>query len=138
MNLTGKCLCGSVSYECEEAPLMSGCCHCDDCQRQTGSAFAPLLVFPKESVSFSGADLREYVAHGASGKAVKRGFCSNCGGSVYAWYEVTPDYMVIMAGTADDKSKFNPDWDIYTDGAQPWIEYPEGHKVYPQGYGSGQ
>ena len=48
---TGGCLCGDVRYSCAEKPLMSGTCHCGDCQQNTGSAFVPILIFKKESVS---------------------------------------------------------------------------------------
>jgi hypothetical protein len=38
--LEGGCSCGAVRYRLESAPMFVHCCHCRDCQRQTGSAFA--------------------------------------------------------------------------------------------------
>ena len=37
--LHGGCACGAVRYHLEDAPMFVHCCHCRDCQRQTGSAF---------------------------------------------------------------------------------------------------
>jgi hypothetical protein len=37
--LEGGCACGAVRYTSKSAPLFVHCCHCRDCQRQTGSAF---------------------------------------------------------------------------------------------------
>ena len=37
--LQGGCACGAVRYRLTSAPMFVHCCHCLDCQRQTGSAF---------------------------------------------------------------------------------------------------
>jgi hypothetical protein len=39
-NLAGSCFCGSVRYRLTRAPMFVHCCHCRDCQKQTGGAFA--------------------------------------------------------------------------------------------------
>jgi hypothetical protein len=39
--LTGKCLCGAVSYEVADAFVYAANCHCSNCRRATGSAFKP-------------------------------------------------------------------------------------------------
>ena len=38
-SLTGGCACGGLRYRLNAAPMFVHCCHCSDCQRQTGSAF---------------------------------------------------------------------------------------------------
>jgi len=38
--LAGGCACGAVRYRLASAPMFVNCCHCLDCQRQTGGAFA--------------------------------------------------------------------------------------------------
>ncbi|MEC8526956.1 MAG: aldehyde-activating protein, partial [Pseudomonadota bacterium] len=40
MKKTGGCLCGQVRYETKADPLMTGVCHCKNCQKQAGSAFS--------------------------------------------------------------------------------------------------
>ena len=37
--LEGGCACGKMRYRLESKPMIVHCCHCRDCQRQTGSAF---------------------------------------------------------------------------------------------------
>jgi hypothetical protein len=37
--MEGGCACGAVRYRLKSAPMFVHCCHCHDCQRQTGSAF---------------------------------------------------------------------------------------------------
>jgi hypothetical protein len=38
--LTGGCLCGAIRYESGGEPSFALLCHCRDCQRQSGSAYA--------------------------------------------------------------------------------------------------
>ncbi len=40
----GGCSCGAVRYRLTTAPLFVHCCHCLNCQRQTGSAFVVNLL----------------------------------------------------------------------------------------------
>ncbi|MDP6588038.1 MAG: GFA family protein, partial [Alphaproteobacteria bacterium] len=47
----GRCACGAVSYEIDRTPLIVHACHCSDCQRLTGSAFAINLVFEAKAVT---------------------------------------------------------------------------------------
>ena len=37
--LRGRCLCGSVRYECAADPGNASYCHCDDCKRATGGPY---------------------------------------------------------------------------------------------------
>ena len=35
--LTGRCMCGAVTYKIAEKPLVAGLCHCDRCRPQSGT-----------------------------------------------------------------------------------------------------
>ena len=37
--LEGGCACGEVRYRLTDSPMFVHCCHCLNCQRQTGTAF---------------------------------------------------------------------------------------------------
>ena len=37
--VSGGCACGSIRYQLLDKPMLVHRCHCDDCQRLTGSAF---------------------------------------------------------------------------------------------------
>ena len=54
MAFTGGCLCGRVRYTVEGEPNFSAVCHCRSCQRYTGSAFEPVMVFPSRPFRFRG------------------------------------------------------------------------------------
>ena len=42
----GGCACSASRYTCSERPLVQMICHCRDCQRASGSAFAACLDDP--------------------------------------------------------------------------------------------
>ena len=42
--ITGGCLCGKIRYRADAEPAFVGLCHCRDCQKFTGSAFAAVIV----------------------------------------------------------------------------------------------
>jgi hypothetical protein len=118
IKFTGGCLCGAVRYECSAAPIAMGNCHCRDCQRATGTAYASGLLVPQSAVTITG-EVKYYEVIGDSGNIVGRGFCPNCGSRLFSKPPI-PEFMGIMAGSLDDPSWFRPTMDIYTASAQPW------------------
>jgi hypothetical protein len=118
-HLTGGCACGSIKYETDADPAVMLNCHCRDCQRASGSAYAAIMVFPKPAVRLSG-EPRYHRIVGNGGKAVERGFCPNCGSQVTMKLERLPDVLGVQAASLDDPSRYNPAMDIFTDSAQPW------------------
>jgi hypothetical protein len=130
-NVTGGCLCGGVRYTLKDEPARRGVCHCRDCQRFTGSAFMPLMFFPKASVDLKG-ELKSFTTEGSSGHKVHRHFCSNCGSSVAIEAEHGAGRMLVAVGTLDDPSGFVPDVEIFCDFAQPWVNERADRKRFPR------
>lgn len=118
-SLTGGCQCGAVRYECSAEPLMAGNCHCHDCQRATGSAYASVFFVPRSAVKITG-EVKYYESKADSGKSILRGFCPTCGSRLFGLPAVMPENMGISAGSLDDASGHKPAIDLYTSSAQPW------------------
>ncbi|HEV8718039.1 MAG TPA: GFA family protein [Candidatus Binatia bacterium] len=116
---TGGCMCGAVRYECSTEPVMTANCHCRDCQRATGGAYASVFFVPRNAVKITG-EVKYYDVKGESGNILSRGFCPTCGSRLFGKPAVMPDLMGIMAGSLDDPSSHRPAMDIYTTSAQPW------------------
>jgi hypothetical protein len=90
--LTGGCACGSIRYEGEADPVAMFNCHCRDCQRASGSAYAAIIGVPKAEVRIVG-ELRYYRLTAISGMGIERGFCPNCGSQVAAGGTVTRQFV---------------------------------------------
>ena len=117
---SGGCACGAVRYECTAEPLFSLNCHCRDCQRETGSAFAPILAVPKSAFTLTQGSAKYFELTADSGQKTRRAFCAECGSRLFGEPGSRPDLVMIRAGSLDDPSEFRPSRDIYTASAQPW------------------
>ena len=116
---TGGCLCGQVRYECSADPLFMGNCHCRDCQKASGGAYEPDIGLPAAALKITGA-VKYYDSKADSGNTLSRGFCPECGASLFGKTSALPDLAMITAGSLDDPSLYKPTLDIFTASAQPW------------------
>jgi hypothetical protein len=116
---SGRCLCGEISYSVDAEPLFTGNCHCKDCQRSSGSAFVPAMLFLEKNVSILGE--AKYFESTSDNKNIhKRGFCSNCGSQLFAKFSTMPGMVGIKAGTLDHPSNYVPQLDFHVASAAPW------------------
>ena len=116
---SGQCLCGEICYSVDIEPMFTGNCHCKDCQRSSGSAFIPAMIFPEKHVVVSG-EVKYFESQTDSGNMHKRGFCPNCGSQLFARFSNMPGVLGIKAGTLDDSSNYVPKLDFHVGSAAPW------------------
>ena len=118
--ITGGCLCGAVRYTADADPSGVTVCHCLDCQKFTGSAFAALVPVQKDAVRLEGK-LKTFSSPGGSGKPLLRHFCPDCGSSLAEESGWRPGMMVLNVGTFDDPSIAKPGREIFRDRAWSWL-----------------
>ena len=111
MEIKGGCLCGTVRYTAEADPTSGTVCHCRDCQKFTGSAFAALVRVPKETMTIEGM-FKTFSSIGGSGNPILRHFCPECGSSIAEKSAMRPDNIVLNVGTFDDPSVAKPGREI--------------------------
>lgn len=99
---------------------MSFNCHCLDCQRASGSAFASILIVPKADFELVQGEPKYHSVKADNGYFLQRGFCPECGSQVLAKEDHRPLIVLIQAGSLDDPSWHRPAVDIYTKRVQPW------------------
>ena len=119
--ITGRCLCGSVSYSANAEPVVQAACHCTDCQRQSGSPFSVVVAVPRAALQVQGSTLASFSTTGDDhGGETERSFCSACGSPVFSIAGVAPELAFIKAGSLDDPSWVQPSVEAWTRSAQPW------------------
>ena len=120
----GGCACGAVRYRLTSDPLFTHCCHCLNCQRQTGSAFVVnLLIEADRAELLSGVPHPVDVPRDDGG--TQRIFrCPLCQVAVYSEY-TRPEVRFVRGGTLDDPSAYMPDVHIFTRSKLPWVVLPE-------------
>jgi hypothetical protein len=127
MTMTGRCLCGDVAYAIDNAPAMTGVCHCKNCQRQAGSAFSTLAGVPTAEFHLTSGDLTLYEDRDTeSGNAVGRYFCGRCGSPIYSALSTQPETLFLKTGTLDDTSAFQPQFHAWCDSKQDWVALEPG------------
>lgn len=117
--VTGKCLCGAVTYSASANYVIAGNCHCIDCKKVSGSGYAPTMFFPESSLTIHG-EVKFYASVGKSGLAVQRGFCPTCGSQLFGKPAAMPAMLAVRAGSLDDLSVFKPTLDLFTSHAAAW------------------
>jgi hypothetical protein len=128
----GGCSCGEVRYRVESEPLFIHCCHCLNCQRQTGSAFVINLLIEADRVKvLTGVPERVDVPRD-DGSRQKIYRCPRCQIAVFSRYS-RRDVLFVRAGTLDDPSAVAPDVHIYTRSKLDWVALPESVPAF-EGY----
>ena len=96
---SGRCLCGSVTYEVH-GPLRDVLiCHCDECRRWTGylGAFSSTRT---EHLVIDGSAALRWLDSPDSDRRARRGFCVECGSSLF-WQPAPGERTNIAAGSLD-------------------------------------
>ena len=133
-DLEGGCACGAVRYRLESAPMFVHCCHCRDCQRQTGSAFViNALIETDRIVLLAGAPEPVGVPTN-SGRPHDIYRCPACRTALWSDYGGRPALRFVRVGTLDDPAALAPDVHIYTRSKLPWVQLPEGVPAFEAYY----
>jgi len=135
MEQEGGCACGKTRYKLTAAPLIVHACHCRDCQRLSGGAFALNIWIEKRFVEADHARLRSMSVPAGSGKPQEIFRCPDCGTAIYSKYHAAPgDTVLLRAGTLDEPTAVTPDVHIFTRSKMPWFELPDGVPAFDSFY----
>jgi hypothetical protein len=120
----GGCSCGDARYRLTTEPMFVHCCHCLNCQRQTGSAFVINLLIEAGRVELLAGELQPVDAPRDDGSVQRIYRCPACQVAVFSEYG-RPEVRFVRAGTLDDPSTVEPDVHIFTRSKVPWVVLPD-------------
>jgi hypothetical protein len=124
---TGGCYCGAVRYQAS-APLMQVTyCHCSKCRRWHGHVGAYTAV---DRDAFRLTEERGLKWHVVS-PTVKRGFCVECGSSLFFDEEGVPK-MSLCAGTLDAPTGIREKAHIYVASKGDYYEIADALPKYDE------
>lgn len=92
----GGCLCGAVRYQVKGSLRDVVNCHCSMCQKLHGN-FGPHTKARKVNITITRS---EGLAWYQTSQVARRGFCKNCGSSLF-WEPFELDATGIIAGSLD-------------------------------------
>jgi hypothetical protein len=125
-SLEGGCACAVVRYRLQSAPLFVHCCHCTDCQRQTGSAFVLNALIETDRVAVLSGQTADFRMPTDSGRPHDVVRCFGCGTAVWSHYGGLRQLTFVRVGTLDRPGALPPDVHIYTRTKLPWVTLPPG------------
>jgi hypothetical protein len=131
----GGCACGAVRYRLASDPMFVHCCHCLNCQRQTGSAFVINLLIEANRVELLAGDPQpvDVPRDDGSKQRIFRG--PECQVAVFSEYS-RPYVRFVRAGTLDDPSGVTPDVHIFTKSKVSWVTLPDSAPAFEIYYDS--
>ena len=131
--MRGRCECGRVQYRSEGKVQYFSHCHCSQCRRVHGAAFATFVSVPREGFTYlSGeSELRTY----ASSDHQNRLFCGVCGSSLLVEAAREPDLIHLALGTVEEVPELpdafhifvgsKAEWHCFHDDAPQYDTYPD-------------
>ena len=132
--MEGGCACRAVRYRMTASSLITHCCHCRWCQRETGSAFVINAVVETSALDVTGETVMVDTPS-QSGRGQKIVRCPRCHIALWSHYPQAGTALAfVRVGTLDDPNAMPPDVHIYTSSKQPWVHLPEGAKVFADFY----
>lgn len=128
--LSGGCACGGVRYQMQTPPMFVHCCHCRDCQRQTGSAFVLNALIETERIQLTAGAPAPTPVPTDSGRPHDIYRCTECATALWGDYGRRPGLRFLRVGTLDDPDTVPPDVHIFTRSKLPWVVLPKGARAY--------
>jgi hypothetical protein len=121
--VTGRCLCGAVTYEVRGPLRDILLCHCLECRRWGGYVGAFAATRTEHLVVGEAAALR-WIDSPDSDRHARRGFCGECGSSLF-WQAESGERVSIAAGTLDRPTGLRVAGHIYTHQAGDYDAIPD-------------
>ena len=114
------CRCGNLRATCMGDPVRVSVCHCLECQKRSGSAFAVQARWPDDRVELVG-EAKLWSRVGDSGHLTTYRFCANCGSTIAYSSAGLPGITAITVGAFADPDFPAPRFSVYEKRKHSWI-----------------
>ncbi len=125
--IEGSCQCGKVRYTYEGEIKEIAMCHCSQCRKAQGGAFATNSPLENNKLSFTGSEyIKEYLSSGDKVRA----FCNHCGSPLYSAKKSLPNVKRVRLGTVDTDFLCENQYHIFADSKAGWHEITDTSKQF--------
>ena len=114
----GGCYCGAIEFEITSAINDIVFCHCSECRKLQGSAFATNGVVESKSFNLLKGN-KDLTKHKLSDTQT-RYFCKHCGSPIKSENTKVPGKLRVRLGTIDSDILENPQAHIFTASKANW------------------
>ena len=120
-NREGGCSCGAVRYTLTRSPMFTHCCHCLDCQKQTGGAFAINALVEAANLPLTQGAPERITMPTESGRPHDIYRCPACKVALWSDYGRRGTLLFLRVSTLDTPHAIAPDVHIFTRSKVPWV-----------------
>jgi hypothetical protein len=106
-----------------EEPLRVSICHCNACQRRTGSVFGVQARFRESAVVIRG-NATAFVRQGETGGSATFHFCPICGATVYYRLHCAEGLVGVPVGAFSNADFPAPTISVFEECMHPWVTLP--------------
>ncbi len=124
----GSCCCGRVRFRLQGPFGSFTHCHCIDCRKSHGAAFATYLGVGRARFRFLQGE--NEVADFTTETGTRRSFCRLCGSSLTGTVAGEPDEIYVAAAALDTTLLRKPEYHIFIRSKVPWLELHDGLPQY--------
>ena len=121
--VAGSCLCGAVKFGANLPSKWCAHCHCSMCRKAHGAGYVTWVGFEQEQVSIT-KDTDQLEWHDSSPGA-QRGFCRQCGSSMFFRSERWAGELHIALGCINDEIDRKPQANVFFDRHVDWMPIDE-------------
>lgn len=129
--LSGKCLCGNITFSADTDIKLMANCHCSDCRAATGAAYGTLLFVDEDALEIHGTP-KVFKHKADSGSDMEKLFCPDCGSQMFGRNSKRPNTISIRAGVLDQKELVKPGVNVYLDSRIPSTPIDPDLKGFPK------
>ncbi len=130
MILRGSCLCRKIKYEIHGGIEYIYNCHCSECRKSHGAAFASVAKIHTENLHWISG--KESLSRYISSDEVTRHFCSTCGAYLVSTLSSRPEFLHLRVGTLDDDPGVKPMFHMFVGSKAPWFEITDNLPQYQE------
>ncbi len=117
------CECGKVTLTARGEPGAVVACHCEACQRRTGSPLGVAAYFDLSDVEYKG-ETRAYARAAQEGRSLTQHFCTTCGGVVYFFADKHANGIGVPIGMFADPKFPPPVRSVWEQSRHEWLDVP--------------
>ena len=118
---SGGCLCGAIRYEVTGEPVRTAICHCNNCRRTTGSAFATNIFVHDGDLKIVKGAPKRFQHTTDSGATMTKEFCGDCGSPLFGYSSRGGGLKNVKVGSIDDARFVKPQIEVYTIRKLPYV-----------------
>jgi len=126
--ITGRCECGEIQFEVDGKIQDYSHCHCSQCRRLHGAAYATFAGVLRDEFRFVSGE--SGVSRYASSDKNDRLFCSTCGSTILVDSAPYPEYLYLSMSALDGDPDCPEGYHIYVDSKAPWHEIRDNLKQF--------